>query len=225
MRPGCRRATPSSRLAFSGSSWRWYDLTAQTGAPQPAGDPFGYAFDQQGTQHVVYRDDQQGIQELWWDASGWHPGSLTAATDGPTPTSDPVGYTFVSQGTQHVTYVGTDGHIHELSWGVAGWGHDDLTALTGAIGPSGYGAPAAYPFDPAPGVPVPTRHVLYAGLDGHLHELWWDSSGWHLEDLTVQVGLPPIDEHPAGFADATTGTQLVFVVDTDHHLHVLTWTP
>ena len=30
----------------------------------------------------------------------------------------------------------------------------------------------------------------YAGGDGHIHELWWDASGWHHNDLTCASGAP-----------------------------------
>jgi hypothetical protein len=33
-----------------------------------------------------------------------------------------------------------------------------------------------------------TQHVNYIGVDSHIHELWWDSSGWHAHDLTAAAG-------------------------------------
>ena len=48
------------------SGWHYDDLTAATGAHLAAGDPWGYMFDAQGTQHVVYRGDDNHIHELWW---------------------------------------------------------------------------------------------------------------------------------------------------------------
>jgi hypothetical protein len=37
------------------AGWHRSDLTAVTGAPAAAGDPAGYSFEAQGTQHVMYR--------------------------------------------------------------------------------------------------------------------------------------------------------------------------
>src|SRR5262249_43024827 len=36
-----------------------------------------------------------------------------------------------------------------------------------------------------------TRHVTYVGIDRHVHELWWNTSGWHHKDLTVAAGATP----------------------------------
>ncbi len=46
--------------------WNTNDLTASTKAVAAAGDPNGYMFDAQGTQHVVYRGSDNHIHELWW---------------------------------------------------------------------------------------------------------------------------------------------------------------
>src|SRR6266700_1449939 len=42
------------------------------------GDPAAYVFRAQGTEHVVYRGDDNHVHELRKDASGWHHGDLTA---------------------------------------------------------------------------------------------------------------------------------------------------
>jgi hypothetical protein len=69
--------------------WGHGDLTAATGAPGAAGDPSGYVFDAQGTQHVNYRSRDGHVHELWWGAQGgWAHGDLTS---------------------QHVIYRGSDG--------------------------------------------------------------------------------------------------------------------
>ena len=87
------------------------------GAPAAAGNPAGYMFDAQGTQHVVYRGSGSHVHELWWNSSGWHQNDLTNAAGGaPAAASDPAGYMFNAQNTQHVVYRGSDNHIHELWW-------------------------------------------------------------------------------------------------------------
>jgi hypothetical protein len=99
------------------AAWHRADLTAVTGAPVAAGDPVGYMFDAQGTQHVDYRGSDGHIHELWWGSNGWSHADLTAVTGAPVAAGDPVGYMFDAQGTQHVDCRGLDGHIHELWWG------------------------------------------------------------------------------------------------------------
>ena len=64
--------------------------TGATSQPQPArpaaaGNPAGYMFDAQPTQHVVYRGADNHIHELWWDNAGWHRNDLSAATSAPVP--------------------------------------------------------------------------------------------------------------------------------------------
>jgi hypothetical protein len=97
--------------------WHVADLTAVTGAAAASGDPTGYMFDAQGTQHVNYRGTDGHVYELWWEpVGGWHVADLTAVTGAAAASGDPTGYMFDAQGTQHVNYRGTDGHVYELWW-------------------------------------------------------------------------------------------------------------
>ncbi|BCA56935.1 hypothetical protein W02_40750 [Nitrospira sp. KM1] len=197
-------------------TWHHNDLTVAASAPPATGDPAGYMFDAQGTQHVVYRGTDNHIHELWWDNDGWHHNDLTAAASAPPATGDPAGYMFDAQGTQHVVYRGTDNHIHELWWDNDGWHHNDLTVAASA--PPATGDPAGYMFD-AQG----TQHVVYRGTDNHIHELWWDNDGWHHNDLTVAASAPPATGDPAGYMFDAQGTQHVVYRGTDTHIHELWW--
>ena len=84
--------------------WHHDDLTAAAGAPLPAVDQSmsAYAFEDQGTQHVIYVRQDSHIEELWWDNSGWHHNDLTAAASAPLPAVDQgiAAYAFEDQGTQ-----------------------------------------------------------------------------------------------------------------------------
>ncbi len=199
--------------------WAQRDLTLATGTTAAAGAPRGYAFEAQGTQHVVYRGEDSHVYELWWDAAGgWAHGDLTAVTGAPAAAGDPAGYVFAAQGTQHVVYRAADGHIHELWWDAAGgWGTGDLTAVTGA--PAAAGDPAGYVF-----AVQGTQHVVYRAADGHIHELWWDAAGgWGTGDLTAVTGAPPGAGDPAGYAFESTSTQHVVYRAADGHIHELWW--
>jgi hypothetical protein len=107
-------------LWSDGNGWHTDDLTAATGAPLPW-EMSGYAFEAQGTQHIVYDDAAANshLHELWWDPNGWHADDLTTATGAPPSGGDgPVGYAFEAQATQHIVYLGlNDRHVHELWWG------------------------------------------------------------------------------------------------------------
>jgi hypothetical protein len=68
-----------------------------------------------------------------------------------------------------------------------------------------------------------TQHVNYLGADGHVHELWWDTNGWHAADLTAATGAPAAAGRPAGYVFDNQGTQHVNYRGTDGHVHELWW--
>src|SRR4029077_20538820 len=108
--------------------------------------------------------------DLWSDRARGHTAALTAA-----PAAQPVtaggaltGYAFETQHTQHVMYISApDNHIRELWADRTGWHTGDLTTATGAVAAAAGGPLAGYPFEKQR-----TQHVVYAGGDGRLHELW-----------------------------------------------------
>ena len=72
------------------NGWGSGDLTTVTGAPTAAGDPAGYVFDAEGSQHVIYRAGNGHLYELWWTAAqGWNQCDLTAAAGSPPAAGDP----------------------------------------------------------------------------------------------------------------------------------------
>ena len=50
-------------------SWHHANLTGSIGAPAAAGDPAGYTWDVDSTEHVVYRGTDSHIHELWFTLS------------------------------------------------------------------------------------------------------------------------------------------------------------
>jgi Fungal fucose-specific lectin len=213
------------------SGWHTHDLTKATAAARAAGDPAGYAFDAQATQHVLYRGTDLHIHELWWDTSGWHTSDLTTTTHAATAAGDPAGYVFEAQATQHVVYRGTDHHIHQLWWDTDGWHTSDLTKATRAAAAAG--DPAGYVF----GADGGTQHVVYRAADDHIHQLWWDTNGWHTSDLSAATGpVPAIGDpiaitqatpaigDPSGYAfDAHGGSQHVLYRGIDDMIRELRW--
>jgi catechol 2,3-dioxygenase-like lactoylglutathione lyase family enzyme len=194
--------------------WGHFDLTLATGSPAAVGEPFGYFFAAQGTEHVNYRDAQGHICELYWDTGGWHFNDLTAATGAPLAVSDPHGYVFVSQGTQHVNYRGADNHVYEL-WTDGSWHYGDLTVAAGA--PLADSDPNGYVFDSQG-----TQHVNYRGPQGHIYELWWDGN-WHWGDLTAAVDAQAAAVDPHGYVFAAQNTQHVNHRGIDNHVYELWW--
>lgn len=216
-------------LRDSGGGWHDLDLTAATGAPlcDPTSAPTGYSFEDQRTAHVLVRTDVGHVLEYWADASGWHWGDLMLATGAPVASDAETvtGYVFRGEGTQHVDYVGGDGHVHELWWSPAGWRHNDLTVAAGATAAFPTTSPAGYAFESGPFQPVATQHVLFVGTDQHVHELWRDPSGWHVDDIAARAGAPAIVGDPAAFVEVDEGTQNVFYLSDAHEIVELRWTP
>jgi hypothetical protein len=68
-----------------------------------------------------------------------------------------------------------------------------------------------------------TQHVDYRGSDTHIHELWWDSNGWHTNDLTASTGATAAAGDPAGYMFDAQDTQHVVYRGNDNHIHELWW--
>jgi hypothetical protein len=110
-------------------------------------------------------------------------------------------------------------HIHELWSDSTGWHTDDLTAATGAPPPN-YGSLAAYVSE-AQG----TQHVIYAagsGADDHIQDVWWDSTGRHIDDLTAATGAPSGGGPYVAYAFGAQGTQhVIYINDRNEHVYEL----
>jgi hypothetical protein len=65
--------------------------------------------------------------------------------------------------------------------------------------------------------------VVYRGTDNHIHELSWDSNGWHHDDLSVAAPAPDAAGDPTGYMFNALGTQHVVYRGTDNHIHELWW--
>ena len=152
--------------------WVQNDLTEATGgAPLASGDPAGYTWDWDHSQHVVYRDQASHIQELFYQASAgvWVDNDLTEAAGGaPLASGDPAGYTWDVDHSQHVVYRDTASHIQELfyqfSTGV--WVDNDLTEAAGGA-PLAVGNLAGYTWDVDH-----SQHVVYRDTASHIQELF-----------------------------------------------------
>ena len=169
------------------NGWNQNNITDRAGAPSlPQGDPIGYAFEADGTQHVLYVDaDGSGVKELWWDNNGWHPNDLSSPPGLPPETSiDYVSgaYVFHWEDTQHIITVASTlavgvaerFDLYEL-WGQrqadpTGWNPHDLTQAVGMAGQN-LGCLAAYAFNSQG-----TQHVIcvnWQDPDPHIYELVW----------------------------------------------------
>jgi hypothetical protein len=204
------------------NGWHTADLTDVAAAPPAAGPITGYAFQAEGTQHVVYNSVDNHIHELWFDRTGWHTGDLTAATGAPPVATGAAltGYAFETEHTQHVVYISApDNHIRELSFDRTGWHTGDLTAATGATPVATGAALTGYVFETQH-----TQHVVYiSASDNHIRELWSGGTGWHTGDLTAASGaVAAAAGGPlVGYPFEKQRTQHVIYASADGRLHEL----
>ncbi|MET9960080.1 hypothetical protein ABZ128_13665 [Streptomyces sp. NPDC006326] len=106
-------------LRIDENKWHHTDVSAASGgtAPLAASNPYGYTWDVDKSQHVVYRGTDNFVHELWFraDESKWHHTALNSAAGfGVKSDRDPFGCSWDVDKGQHVVYRGTDNHLHEL---------------------------------------------------------------------------------------------------------------
>lgn len=212
-------------------NWIPNDLTVESGALDsdinPVGRPFCY--NDYDILHITYRASNDNIYEFWWDKK-WKYANLTEASSKadhprtPLAADNPTGYAYFY--SQHIIYRGVDNHIHELWWNDTPteriWNHTDInaTAVTGDNEiPEAAGSPIGYALNRK-------QHVIYRGLDGHIHELWWNGAKdrqWHYTNLSIEAGKstplskgdPSVYEHE--------GTLHVVYRDVNDDIQELWW--
>jgi hypothetical protein len=102
-----------------------------------------------------------------------------------------------------------------------GWSQNDLTVNASALGapPIAGSALAGYSTEFND-----QQHVIYIGIDLHVHELVFDN-GWHHTDLTIAAGAAAFLPRPAsplaGFATEFNNQQHVFYIDQNGLIHEL----
>jgi hypothetical protein len=191
--------------------WHHTDISALATAPPAAGDPAGYVFS--GSEFVVYRATDNHVHQLFAAANQaqWSHVDLTAITNAPLAVGNPSGYV---NAAQLVVYRGTDNHIHQLYTLNNGtqWAHADLSRLTGA--PPAAGDPFELPSGPSG-----RQLVDYKGTDGHIHQLWINSSAhWVHSDLTALANAPLSGGDPFEYLRGSTNQIVPFRgVDSDIH--------
>jgi hypothetical protein len=100
-----------------GKNWSYGNALSQmAGAPPAASVPFGYAWESDDTQHVIYRGGDNQVHELWQrKGKKWeYGGALSLKTGGSPAQGNVAGFAWEHDRSQHVLYRGADGYIHEL---------------------------------------------------------------------------------------------------------------
>jgi uncharacterized protein with PIN domain len=211
--------------------WEHNPIGQVTGAPVAAGRPDAYAWEKDGTQHIVYRGTDNQIHEIWsrrtvLNTKWAYGGALSSTVGAPAANSDPSGYVWESDGSQHIVYLGTDNQIHEIfqkDKGLMGkkWEHGG--AITSAAGaPAAAGKPYAYAWESDK-----SQHIIYRGTDNNIHELWFEhgtftSGSWKYGGaINAKVSAPAAAGDPIGFAWEHDKTQHIVYLGVDGQIHEL----
>jgi hypothetical protein len=212
--------------SLKSGGWEMNNLTQRTGAPKPRqGSPLaGYAFESQGTEHVIYIDSNNDIRELYYNGA-WRTNNLSRATNAPKPaaTSPLAAYVTPYDSNQHVFYIAENGDVQELYWAGGSWtaGQPDLTQSTSAPQAASGGSFSGWSCQYEQ-----TEHVAYQGLDGYLYELYHaDGQGWGVTYLIESAGSGATQPKPQspliGYAVNAEQTDHVIYVDNNAKVHEL----
>ncbi len=183
-----------------------------------------YEWPLDGTTHVVYESGDNHLHEMViGQDETWRDDDLTQVAGGPELEGAMMtGYAWPTGRTQQIAYVSPmspNGHIHELVMlQDHPWSYEDLMAQpTGApvadgLALVGYASKAGG-----------TKHVVYTGPDGHIHELAAGVSGmWRYTNLTQVTGAPPAEGATlAAYAWEARRTRQVVYISGDGHIHEL----
>src|SRR5919199_1102543 len=101
------------------ADWQLNRIGAKANAPQAVGNPSGYVWESDKSQHVVYRGTDNQIHEVYFKRDGrnqdWrYGGPLGFNINAPLAAGDPVGFAWEGDKTQHIVYRGNDNLIYEV---------------------------------------------------------------------------------------------------------------
>ncbi len=182
-------------------------------------DPWGYTWDEDHTQHILFLGRDFHIHEFYYDTqNGWSHNDLMSADPGRTPRANhgtPMGYTWDVDKTQHVIYRGMDDKIHELYYKTGvGWRHNNLTNIGNA--PLALNTPFGYS-----SITGGTQHIIFRNPGGNISELSYKGGvGWRYNWPIGAANSPfmRLRGRPVGHEWKTNGTQHIFYQDKNGHI-------
>jgi hypothetical protein len=185
-----------SDIWWDGSVWDCWNLSDRLQAKNPpAADGNPYILQYGDSMHVMYRDVNDQISDIWWDGSSWaypHKNLSELVKTLPAAKGDPC---IVQYGdSMHVMYRDVNDQISDFWWDNANlrWAypHKNLSDLVKTM-PAAYGNPCI--------INSTTIHVVYRDINGKLSDIWWDNPNgvWKQQNLSDLVdGAPTADKDP-----------------------------
>lgn len=131
----------------------------------------------------------------------------------------PAGLVWAVDRSPQVYFRSEGRHVHRLSYDGSGWNHQDLFHLARNAERALPPAAASDPVCPA-SAPDHAQHVIYRGMDDHLHELTL-RGGWRHLDLSAEARAPQAAGTPSTWTRPADGSRHVAFRGRDGHVHEL----
>jgi hypothetical protein len=204
--------------------WVHRDLTHDLNGPLCTRGVTAYAFED--GMHIDFQSPDGRIREF---SGGTHltftelsevSAGLEVPADGSAVSR---GYGFAADGTRRLPIVADNGEVWEYVF-TDHWDLVKVSQALGAVSVQSATSVAGYAFPPTDAVPVATRHMVYSGVDGLIHEFWAESGDWHENPLTGS-NSPRAAGSPSAFTDIPTSSQNVFYISAANEVVELRWTP
>jgi hypothetical protein len=180
-----------------------------------------------GTLHVAYQTDDDHIHEMVaTQHDRWTDSDITRTTGGAlfddALLAASTWQTGDNEQTQQIAYVSeldTSGHIYELVMlQDHPWSIEDILAQPIGAKPADGLTLVGYSYTPGQ-----TKHLVYTGRDGHLHELTAATTGlWQTKNLTESLSAPlPESNLVAAYSWNANATRQVLYTSGDGHIQEL----
>jgi GH25 family lysozyme M1 (1,4-beta-N-acetylmuramidase) len=194
---------------FSGTQWSYAAMDGVVARGTPT------AYVDGGNPHAVVRSGDNGhLFDAWYDSSGFHHDDL-CQNGAEAATYRPAMY-WGDDGRPRIVYRAVGGDIVVIHRDTML--PEDLSVDAAVpVSATAAGGPAVFVLD---GV----VHVMYRGVDGHLHELYGANTAWTHRDVTAAA--PPmagaeLAADPAAYAQGSEGHVLYRGADGKLYEHVL----
>ncbi|GHO84880.1 hypothetical protein [Dictyobacter formicarum] len=205
--------------------WQVLDVTQRAHAPLANGVTLvGYTAVADGSQHIVYIDQQKHIQLLTsTDGVQWQTTDITKSTRAPLANGIALSaFTWSKDGSNHIAYIDKNQHLQELSSTADGkWQDSDLTQYYGAPLANG-NVIVAYEWRIAGSI-----HIDYIDSHNNIQELSKSTSTiWAVSNLTTLTNRPLAAGKSLSAYDWVQGNMRVLVyVDENKHIQELALPP
>ncbi len=188
--------------------WTCSALTHPLKAPLAASQILAYAWEAEGSRHVLYRAMDYQLHELWYKKNAWNHRPLTPLLNAPPAAME----LCAIPGTMSAFYFDPRRQLQQISFENGQWNRQ--TIALPAIPPpesnlTGYRDGAG------------EINLIYRSADYQIHQLYSTQGTWHHYALGQHCNAPLSIGNPIASYWSTPGTEHVFYRGMDNRLHEL----